>query len=101
VVWDADNAVTTSSRRMEQGLVHTLVVSYGFYYAASLVLNRRFDRTLVGRAPAIRHAERSQVRQVRRRWRVALLVGTAVVVAARARRRFSAARSARGTGADG
>ena len=65
VVWDADNAVTTSSRRMEQGLAHTLVVSYGFYYASSLVLNRRFARTLVGRAPVIRQAERPQARRVR------------------------------------
>ncbi|HLL63139.1 MAG TPA: glycosyltransferase family A protein [Propionibacteriaceae bacterium] len=101
VVWDADNAVTTSSRRMEQGLAHTLVVSYGFYYASSLALNRRFARMLVGRAPAIRQAEGSQVRRVRRRWRLALLTGTALAVSVRARRRSSAPRSAGGTRADG
>jgi glycosyltransferase involved in cell wall biosynthesis len=102
VVWDADNAVTTSSRRMEQGLAHTLVVSYGFYYASSLVLNRRFARTVVGRAPVIRQAERPQVERVRRRWRLALLTGTALAVSVRGvRRRSAAPRSAGRTGADG
>jgi glycosyltransferase involved in cell wall biosynthesis len=101
VVWDADNAVTTSSRRMEQGLAHTLVVSYGFYYASSLVLNRRFARTLVGRAPVIRQAERPRVQRVRRRWRLALLTGTALAVSFRAHRRSSAPRSAGRAGADG
>ncbi len=101
VVWDADNAVTTSSRRMEQGLAHTLVVSYGFYYASSLVLNRRFDRTLVGRAPVIRQAERPQVQRVRRRWRLALLAGTVLAVSFRAHRRSSAPRPAGRAGAHG
>jgi glycosyltransferase involved in cell wall biosynthesis len=101
VVWDADNPVTTSSRRMEQGLAHTLVVSYGFYYASSLVLNRRFGRTLVGRAPVIRRAEQPQVQRTRRRWRLVLLVCTTVLLAERIRRRSRAARLASGPGADG
>ena len=101
VVWDADNAVTTSARRMEQGLAHTLVVSYGFYYASSLVLNRRFARTLVGRAPVIRRAERPQVRRVRWGWRLGLLAGTALAVSLRVRRRSSAPQPAGRVGADG
>jgi glycosyltransferase involved in cell wall biosynthesis len=98
VAWDADNAVTTSSRRMEQGLAHTLVVSYGFYYASALTLNRRLARTLVGRAPVIRRAERPRARRTRRRWRLALLTGTAVVVGLRTRRRPRAGRTAGRTG---
>lgn len=99
VVWDADNAVTTSSRRMEQGLAHTLLVSYGFYYATSLVLNRRFARTLVGRAPVIRRAERPQVLRTRRRWRLALLTGSALLLVLRERR--PAGRLPSGRGSDG
>jgi glycosyltransferase involved in cell wall biosynthesis len=100
VVWDGDNVVTTSSRRMEQGLAHTLVVSYGYYYASSLVLNRRFDRTLVGRAPVIRRAERPRAQRVRRRWRWAVAAGTTLLVVW-TRGRPRAGRPAGGTGGDG
>jgi glycosyltransferase involved in cell wall biosynthesis len=100
VVWDADNVVTTSSRRMEQGLAHTLLVSYGYYYASSLLLNRRFARTLVGRAPVIRQAERWRARRTRRRWRWTVAGGTVLAVAL-TRRRAGAGWPTRGTGCDG
>jgi glycosyltransferase involved in cell wall biosynthesis len=72
VVWDRRNPVLTSSRRMDQGLLYTLVVSFGYYYALSYVLNRLSSRTVLGAAPAIRHEHRSLVRKRRIRWRFAL-----------------------------
>lgn len=101
VVWDGDLTVTTSARRMEQGLAHTLVVSYGYYYATSLLANRLSGRTVIGRAPVIRRADRTRVRLGRHRWRLALLTGTLLAVAVRARRRSQTRRPAPGTGADG
>ena len=77
VVWDARNPVLTSSRRMDQGLLYTLVVSFGYYYALSYVLNRVSSRTVLGAAPAIRQQHIGLVRRRRMRWRIAL---SAVVV---------------------
>ncbi len=83
VTWDRANAVRTSSRRLDQGLAHTLFVSYGYYYAAGPVVNRLTRRRVVGVAPAIRPGDAVQVRRVRRRWQWA--VGVGVVAAALAR----------------
>lgn len=69
VTWDRANAVLTSSRRLDQGLAHTLFVSYGYYYAAGHVVNRLARRRVVGVAPPIRPGDEGQVRRVRRRWR--------------------------------
>jgi glycosyltransferase involved in cell wall biosynthesis len=54
VVWDHRNAVLTSSRRIRQGLWHTVVISYGYYYLGAVVLNRLTGRRLIGSAPTIR-----------------------------------------------
>ncbi len=54
VVWDAGNEVVTSARRFRQGLLHTLVVSYGYYYALSSVVNRIAGQRVIGVAPAVR-----------------------------------------------
>ena len=51
VVWDRHTVVLTSSRRFRQGLLHTLVVSYGYYYLASSLLNRLTGRRVIGSAP--------------------------------------------------
>lgn len=91
VVWDPDNPVLTSSRRMDQGLLHTLVVSYGFHYALSLRLNRWTSRTVLGPAPAIRHADLARVR----RRRIAGRVVAGAVIAALALLRRARARAAR------
>lgn len=81
VVWDGDNAVLTSARRLDQGLAHTLVVSFGWHYAASMLLNRATARTVLGPAPAIRAADLATVRRRRLAGRaVAALLGAAVVV---------------------
>ncbi|HYP43848.1 MAG TPA: glycosyltransferase family A protein [Propionibacteriaceae bacterium] len=74
VVWDRRNPVLTSSRRMDQGLLHTLFVSFGYYYALSLLLNRVSSRTVLGAAPAIRHQHVELVRRRRLRWRAGLVV---------------------------
>ncbi|HEY9378529.1 MAG TPA: hypothetical protein VIQ02_15740, partial [Jiangellaceae bacterium] len=74
IVWDRSNAVTTSSRRMNQGLLYTLVVSFGYYYGWSYVLSRLLSRPVVGVAPAIRREHAEQVRRRRRRWQVGATV---------------------------
>jgi hypothetical protein len=74
IAWDANNAVVTSSRRMNQGLLYTLVVSFGYYYGWSYVLSRLSSRPVVGGAPAIRREHAVQVRRRRRRWRVGATV---------------------------
>ena len=54
VIWDADNVVVTSARRFRLGLLHTLVISYGYYYALSSVVNRIAGQRVIGVAPAVR-----------------------------------------------
>lgn len=81
VIWDGGNAVLTSSRRMDQGLLHTLFVSFGYYYALSYLLNRVSARSVLGVAPAIRRQHAELVRRRRFRWRVGLLAVAAGVVA--------------------
>lgn len=85
VVWDRHNPVHTSSRRMDQGLLHTLVVSYGYHYALSYVLNRVTSRTVLGRAPAIRRVDAARVRRRRTRWRLAFAGVLAGLLALRRR----------------
>ena len=53
IVWLADNAVITSSRRMDQGLLHTLLVSYGYHYALAQLVNRPGGRPVIGPPAAI------------------------------------------------
>ena len=83
VTWDPANAVHTSSRRLEQGLAHTVLVSYGYYYAGGHVVNRLARRRVVGVAPPIRPGDEGQVRRVRQRWRWVLGAGVAAVTVAR------------------
>lgn len=75
IIWDPANSVTTSSRRMDQGLPHTVLVSFGYHYAWSYLRNRLAAKTIVGPAPAIRREDADRVRRRRRRWRA----GTAMV----------------------
>ena len=75
VVWDAGNPVLTSSRRMDQGLLHTLLVSYGYHYALNLALNRLRPGRTMHVAPVIRQEQAATSRRLRRRWRMALLGG--------------------------
>ncbi len=87
VRWDRHNPVDTSSRRMDQGLPHTLLVSYGYYYVLSHLVNRLTGRRVIGVAPAIRADDRPTVVRRRRRWQLSVLVALTGVVALRVRQR--------------
>ena len=54
VIWDRRNVVGTSARRFRQGLLHTLVISYGWYYLGSSLVNRLTGRRVIGSAPPVR-----------------------------------------------
>jgi glycosyltransferase involved in cell wall biosynthesis len=54
VLWDRRNVVGTSARRFRQGLLHTMVISYGWYYLASSLVNRLTGRRVIGSAPPVR-----------------------------------------------
>lgn len=56
VSFDPTNAVHTSARRIEQGVVHSFAVSFFYYYILGYALNRLFGRSILGAAPAIRRA---------------------------------------------
>jgi len=90
VAWDAGNPVLTSSRRMDQGLAYTVVISYGYHYALNLLVNRVAARPVLGPAPAIRRADAATSRRRRRRWgagSLTVLVGLTLLGRVRARRR--------------
>ncbi len=54
VMFEATNPTFTSSRRLNQGLFYTIFVSFFIYYLLAYNLNKRFDRTILGTAPAYR-----------------------------------------------
>lgn len=85
VAWDGRNVVRTSSRRMDFGLAHTVVVSFGYHYGLNYALGRLLPQPPLGPAPAIRAGQAVTARRWRRAWRlvglaaVALLGGRAVL----------------------
>ena len=85
VVWDAGNPVLTSSRRMDQGLVHTVLVSFGYHYAWAGVRNRWARTPHV--APPIRRRHAAAVGRRRRLWRLVTLTVVVGLVLRRSRRR--------------
>ena len=72
MVWDGGNPVLTSSRRMDQGLLHTLVVSYGYHYALNLALNRLRPVPGDARRPRSGSSRPRAAGRLRRRWRAAV-----------------------------
>jgi glycosyltransferase involved in cell wall biosynthesis len=54
IAFDLGNPSFTSSRRLRQGLVYNLVVTFLYYYALGYCLNRLLGRPLIGTAPAFR-----------------------------------------------
>jgi hypothetical protein len=78
IVWLADNAVITSSRRMDQGLLRTLLVSDGYHYALPQLVSRLGGRPVIGPPPAIRNRHTDLVRRRRSWWRVAGLAAAAL-----------------------
>ncbi len=87
VVWDPDIVVSTSSRRMNQGLAYTILVSYGYHYAFTYLLNRLSGGALGAPAPAIRKADSQLVRRRRRGWLIGSSAAIATLVALRIRGR--------------
>jgi glycosyltransferase involved in cell wall biosynthesis len=61
LVWDADNPVVTSSRRMSTGLLHSLVVTMLYYYVGGYVVNKLARRRVIGTYRAIRTPSSVQV----------------------------------------
>ncbi|MGI8768722.1 MAG: glycosyltransferase [Propionibacteriaceae bacterium] len=64
VVWDRTNVVTTSARRLQNGLFYNLFVSFFCYYLLAYLLNRISSHRLIGIAPAFREDRRAQMRKV-------------------------------------
>jgi glycosyltransferase involved in cell wall biosynthesis len=58
VVWDRENVVATSARRLQRGLLYNLFVTFLTYYLLAYVLNRLSSRQLFGMAPAFRQERR-------------------------------------------
>lgn len=87
VAWDGRLVVDTSSRRMDFGLAHTVLVSFGYHYGLNYALGRLLRRRVLGPAPAIRADQARSARRWRRAWRVVAIVTTSVLVVRAARRR--------------
>lgn len=81
VVFDRCNPTSTSARRLAQGLAYNVVVSFLFYYALAVTLNRLAGRTVIGTAPAFRT---DKAWPPARRYRTRLLAIAWLVVAAAA-----------------
>jgi glycosyltransferase involved in cell wall biosynthesis len=58
VVWDPENVVTTSPRRLRQGLLYSFFVSFLTFYVLAYLVNRLSSRPLLGMAPAFRQERR-------------------------------------------
>ena len=54
VVWDRNNVVTTSPRRLERGFMYNFFVSFLTYYLMAYALNRLPGRRKLGMAPVVR-----------------------------------------------
>gem|GEM_PF-437427 len=54
VVFDATNPTHTSSRRLNEGLLYNIAVTFLYYYLLGYALNRTFRRPVLGTAPPFR-----------------------------------------------
>lgn len=68
------NPVQTSARRLEQGMVYSIFVTFLFYYLAGYYINKTFKREIIGMAPAFRRRRRHQSPVYQWTWRFALLL---------------------------
>ncbi|HZM68235.1 MAG TPA: glycosyltransferase family A protein [Nakamurella sp.] len=56
VVFDSTNPTRTSSRRLDEGLLYNVAVTFFYYYLFGYALNRTFRRPVLGTAPAFRRS---------------------------------------------
>ena len=56
VVFDPTNPTRTSSRRLDEGLLYNVFVTFGYFYVLGYALNRAFGRPVLGMAPPFRRA---------------------------------------------
>ncbi|MBA8796149.1 glycosyltransferase involved in cell wall biosynthesis [Friedmanniella endophytica] len=75
MVWDPEIVVTTSARRLEAGFVHSVLVTFVFYYLFGYALNRVAGRTVLPMAPPVRGD-----RPRRRLFRIGLPLGALLLV---------------------
>jgi glycosyltransferase involved in cell wall biosynthesis len=54
VVFDITNPTRTSSRRLDEGLLYNVAVTFLYYYLLGYALNRTFRRPVLGTAPPFR-----------------------------------------------
>jgi len=54
VIFDPTNPTRTSSRRLDQGLLYNVAVTFFYYYLLGYALNRTFGRQVLGTAPPFR-----------------------------------------------
>jgi glycosyltransferase involved in cell wall biosynthesis len=54
VVWDQNNVVTTSPRRLQRGFLYNFFVTFLTYYLMAYALNRLPGRRKLGMAPVVR-----------------------------------------------
>jgi len=75
VVFDSTNPTRTSSRRLNEGLLYNVAVTFFYYYLLGYALNRTFRRPVLGTAPAFRRSGDRGPRMVTgslaRSWRMA------------------------------
>ena len=74
VVFDAANPTRTSSRRLDEGLLYNIAVTFLYYYLLGYALNRTFRRPVLGTAPPFRRVcdrgRRTATTSLARSWRM-------------------------------
>ena len=86
MVWDQGNTVDTSSRRLQRGLIYSVVVSFFVYYLLTYWMNRLTSRPLFGTAPAFRHERIARFRPQRVSLRIGVVLALLATVSLAAAR---------------
>jgi len=77
VVMNPFNSVYTSGRRLQQGLIYSVFVSFIYYYLGAYYINSLFKKNVIGNAPAFRYSGR-QSRIPRLAYVVAIVIILAI-----------------------